>query len=317
MYHGNGISVGGSYHVYLPVNSGKRLAEHQHGKYGSTCGDISCACSYGVCGNHSRACVSLGRAEGNACFKASCGIKEPCALFSKICPLFTCALNSREKAVYIIIIAMGSYFIGIFFQLVLVIACHINGENSRSLAYANGIFSAEHEMDIACKGRYFLGSGNIFLFVEHRLIEMCAAPALGNVEIKQLGKLCRSLFGGGVSPCPERSEKSSVFIKCHDTVHHGGNAHCAVGLGANAVFLLYVRQERSIAGANAVMDIIKGICPVAVFKAVLPLVSARSYGLHLVVDKARLYSCGAKLDAQICFSVFYFFSNSHISFPFP
>ena len=188
---------------------------------------------------------------------------------------------------------------------------------ARSLADAYGIFSAEHEMDIACKGRYFLGFGNIFLFVKHRLIEMCAAPALGNVEIKQLGKLCRSLFGGGVSPCPERCEECAAFIKCHDTVHHGGNAHCAIGLGANAVLLLYVRQKRGVAGADAVMDIIKGICPVAVFKSVLPLVSARSYGLHLVVDKARLYSCGAKLNAQICLSCADLFGNSHISFPFP
>ena len=126
-------------------------------------------------------------------------------------------------------------------------------------------------MHISCKGIDISDIRNMGFFVKHRLIKMCDAPTLWDIETQKFCKLSCRLSCHGIAPCSERHKKLVILIKSHITVHHSRNAHCAVCFRINAILCLYVFCKVFIAGLYAPMDIIKRICPTAVLKAVFPL----------------------------------------------
>ena len=56
----------------------------------------------------------------------------------------------------------------------------------------------------------------MLLAVQNRLIQMCDAPALGNVEAEYLGQLGSRPAGGGVAPGTECRQLTPIAVKGED-----------------------------------------------------------------------------------------------------
>ena len=66
------------------------------------------------------------------------------------------------------------------------------------------LFSAEFPMNITRKRRKECNTSHMLLAVQNRLIEMCDAPSLRNMVVKQTCKFFACVLRDRVSPCTER-----------------------------------------------------------------------------------------------------------------
>ena len=61
-------------------------------------------------------------------------------------------------------------------------------------------------MDIACKRSQVADILDMRFLVQYRLVKVCDAPTLRNIELKKFSEFLCCLSGVGVSPCSKRDE---------------------------------------------------------------------------------------------------------------
>ncbi len=124
------------------------------------------------------------------------------------------------------------------------------------------------------------------------------APALGDVELEQIGEFLCRLSGHGVAPGAKRDEQVAVLVECHVAVHHGAEADGANGLERGVVLLKNLVAELPIALLQACPNIFEAVGPDAVFVAVFPLMASRGDRRMILADQHRLDARRAELDAK-------------------
>ena len=92
-------------------------------------------------------------------------------------------------------------------------------------------------MNIACQRAQIADIPDMGFPVQDRLVEVGNAPALGDVELEQVGEFLGGLPGHGVSPGTERDEQVGILIEGHIAVHHGAKADRANGHERGVVLL--------------------------------------------------------------------------------
>src|SRR5574344_3073160 len=112
---------------------------------------------------------------------------------------------------------------------------------------------------------------------KYRLIEMCYAPSLRDMELKQLCKVIRSFFLSVISPRSERHKLFSILVKYKVSVHHGAYPYRTDLCQRRAVFIHDIICQGCITLGETIIDLIHAVCPPAVLKPVLPIKCARRY----------------------------------------
>ena len=138
----------------------------------------------------------------------------------------------------------------------------------------------------------------MLLAVQHGLVQVGNAPALGDVEAEALCQTLRRLAGDGVAPGAEGGERFAVPVEGQVAVHHAGDAQGPHLREGHAVLLPHIPGKVRVAGLDAPVDLLQGIGPDAVLQLVLPVEAAGGRGDMALVDEHRLDPGGAELNAQ-------------------
>ena len=153
-------------------------------------------------------------------------------------------------------------------------------------------------MGIASQGGEVAHLGQVVFLVQDGLIQVAQAPALGHIELEQLGQLLGSLGGHGIAPGAEGNQQVHIGIKGQIAVHHGADAHGAdLGQG-DAILFLHVLLHVLIAVHQAMLDHLFAVGPHAVQQLVFPGVGAGSQGLEIGADQHGLDAGRTKLDTK-------------------
>ncbi|MPN43106.1 hypothetical protein SDC9_190665 [bioreactor metagenome] len=161
---------------------------------------------------------------------------------------------------------------------VIVIGPAVDGEHTGGIADSQHLLSRELPVDIARQRCQIGKAGNMLLSVENRLLQMGNAPALGNVELKQLRQLRRGLSGGGILPGAEGREQFPRLVEREVAVHHGGKAHTANGGQRYAVLPPHILRQIPITVPQAAPYFLQRIGPATVFIGAFPVVAAGGDG---------------------------------------
>src|SRR5215216_2465729 len=153
-------------------------------------------------------------------------------------------------------------------------------------------------MDTACQRSQMAYICEVRFLVQDRLIEVCSAPTLWNVELEQIREFLCCLSGHSVSPCTERDEQISILIECYIAVHHGTETDGANGLERDVVLLQNLVPKLAIAFLQAGPNIFETVCPDAVFVSVFPFIASRCNWRMILADQHRLDASRAKFDAK-------------------
>ena len=153
---------------------------------------------------------------------------------------------------------------------------------------------------IACQRGKKVQLGQMLFFVQHSLVQVGNAPALGDVEAERRSQLLGRCAGDGVAPGAERHQQFAVGIKGQVAVHHGGNANAAhLGQGA-AVFLLYIGGKGGVSTLQALPDLFQWVGPDAVVQLVFPGIIPLCQRGMLRADQHCLDAGRAEFDAESC-----------------
>lgn len=161
-----------------------------------------------------------GGADRNAWLKTSGGVQKLCALFCQ----GTGVLASHQDLGQQVFHLPGKASFrrplvkGRQHSLIICIRSAINGEHAGGISHAQHFLPGELPMDIARQGGEEADTGDVLLPVQNGLIEVRYTPALGDVELEQLGQLLRRLLGVGVAPSAEGDQQLSRLIKGHIAV---------------------------------------------------------------------------------------------------
>ena len=97
MSHSYQMSGRSGNHINFFIRSGKLFFQNDHGKYRSSCGNITCADCHTVCCNHSCSCITFRRTHRDSSFQFSCYIEKFCTFFCKNTGIFTCNKGFRHN----------------------------------------------------------------------------------------------------------------------------------------------------------------------------------------------------------------------------
>lgn len=98
----------------------------------------------------------------------------------------------------------------------------------------------------------------MLFFVQHSLVQVGNAPALGDVEAERRSQLLGRCAGDGVAPGAERHQQFAVGIKGRSRASWR-KCQCAhLGQGA-AVFLLYISGKGSVSTLQALPDLFQWV----------------------------------------------------------
>ena len=132
-------------------------------------------------------------------------------------------------------------------------------------------------------------AAHVLFPVQHRLIQVGDAPALGNVHPEQGGKLARRLLRHGVLPGAEGGEQVPVFIKGQVAVHHRGHRRAAD-------FLPVLDAADRLIEAHP--DLFHWIGPDAILQIALPGIIPGGHDPVVLINRHRLDAGGAQFDSQ-------------------
>ena len=302
MCHGAGQTVRRGDHVNLAVQLCQRLLEDDHRESAGACGDVAGADADRVRRGHAGSCVTLRRAEGNACLQSPGGIQE-------------CGAGSRQNAGSIARaedlgqdllrgpgeLPVRDLLLELFHHAGIVLLClRIDREHAGSVADTQHLLPGQLPVDEACKGRDKTDAVHMGLSVQDRLIEVGYGPALGNVEAEQLRQLLRCGAGDVVSPGAEGNQQLVLLIKSKVAVHHSADADGSELLQRDAVLLLHCRGKASVGVLQTFRDVFHAVGPDTVLKTVLPGVGADGKDFAVLVDQDTFDPCGAEFDSEIC-----------------
>ena len=300
MHHGHGHAAGGGHHVDLRINLAQRLLQHHHGKHGSTGGHIAGAHCHGVGGHHAGTGVTLGGSAGRAGFQFAGGIQQLGAFSSDIARIFAGAHHLGQNLAQLPAVALGSdLFVHQVDHLLIIIAYStINGEHTAGLAHAHGLHAGQLPVNVACQGGQVSNILHMLFAVEHGLIQVRNAPALGNVEAQQLSQFSCSRAGHGVAPGAETCQLLAVLIKGQIAMHHGGHAKAGQLGQLGAKLGLHVLLQVGISILYAGPGFLQGVGPHAVHQRILPGVVAGCDRRMIFANQHSLDTGRAQFNTQ-------------------
>ena len=129
-------------------------------------------------------------------------------------------------------------------------------------------------------------------------------PSLWNMILEQFRKLFRCLFRNRISPCPERDQKLSIFVKCHITMHHSTKSNCSKLCNLYPVLILYILHHTTITVLYASPDIFQSIGPYSIVISIFPVMTSRCHRFIFFINQDSLDPCGSKFNPKNRFSFF-------------
>jgi hypothetical protein len=112
-------------------------------------------------------------------------------------------------------------------------------------------------MDVAGEGRQVGDVLDVALAVQYRLVQVRDAPTLGDSEVEEGGELVRRFPGDVVPPGAEGGEQLPVLVQGDVPVHHPAEAAGRGPLQDDAVALLHVLRQGSVAGGDPSPDVVR------------------------------------------------------------
>ena len=292
--HGNRIAVRGRHHVDLTVNS-QRMLGHNHGEVRGARRNVARARTHGIRRNHARAGISLARRNRNSGKKRSRRVKEAGARLGQRAAGSPCGQYTRQDRTEV--------NAGLFPELVdhalIVVQCRaVDREHAGGLADAHDLLTGQLPVDITGKRCKKRDGRDVGFSIQDGLIIMRDAPALRNIEAKQLGQLFSRFAGDRVAPGTEADQLSVVLIEGQVAVHHGRNAQSADGSQRDTEFLPDTHGQICKAGLQALLYEGHGIGPDAAVILILPFEGAGCNGDMVFVNQDGLDAGRAELDAK-------------------
>ena len=222
--HGHRLAGGGRDHVDLRVDLAQGLFQHDHGEYGRASGHIARTDGHAVGGGHARARVAFRRAERNSRFQLAGGIQQLRAFFCQRTRVLARIQHLRQNLPQLPAKMQGvDLFIESIRHVAVIIQfIAVDGEHAGSVSHAQHLPARQLPVNVpGQRGQ----EGHVFdmgFFIQNSLIQMSDAPALGYVELKQLGQILGSFRRHGIAPGAERGQQLALRVKRQITVHHGG-----------------------------------------------------------------------------------------------
>ena len=305
MCHGNCITSRCCYHIDLFVWFGKCFFQNDHGKYRSTCGNITSALFYTVGRYHTGSCITFRRAHRNACFEFACRVKESRTFFSQSTCILSGNHDFRHNITKFPRESIRLYqFVKFLNHILVVIFCRgVNRKHTCRITDTKNSFSGQQTMHICFQSAHIIDVFYMLFSVQDCLIQMCNTPSLWNIILEKFHQFPGSFTGNIISPCAERYQKLSFFIKRHVAMHHGTDSKCSDAGKLHVIFFLYILHKVAVTALQTFMNIIQRICPDTVFVAVLPIIASGCDWIVFIIHQNCFDSCRSELDSKRCFVI--------------
>ena len=234
------------------MNCLQRLFQNVHRKSRGAYGNIAGALSHAIGAHHAGTCIALRRCQQCARLQISGRVQKPCPFFCQTACTAACRKYPRQDVSQLPRLLLHLFQAVKFCQHPCIIGTGslIHWEHAGSIAYAQHLLATQLPMDIACQSGKEAYFRHMRLLVQHCLIKVGNAPALGNIEAQCLGQLICRLSCNIVPPSAEWHQQLILCIKRQIAVHHGTDAHCTDFLKPDAVFFLHAGSHRPVAGLN-------------------------------------------------------------------
>ena len=300
MCHGNRVSCRSGNHVDFFIRFGKCLLQDDHGKYGSSCGNISGTPADTVCGNHTGSCVSLRRTHRDSSFQLSTYIQKLCAFLSKNSCILTCHQSFRHNIAKLPweTIRRNQFIELLNHLLVIVLRFTVDWEHTCRITDTKNSFSGEFPMHIGFQSGDIIDIFYMLLTVKDCLIQVCDAPSLRDIVMEKLCQLLRGFSCDVVSPGTERNHQLSLFIKRHIAMHHGTDTKRTYACKLHSIFFLNIFFHILVTALETFPDLLQAVCPDTIHILVLPFIGSGCDGLVLIVHQNCLDPCGTKLNTK-------------------
>ena len=303
MSHSYQMSGRSGNHVDFFIRSGEFFFQNDHGKYRSSCGNVTCTNCNTVCGNHTCSCITFRRAHRDSCFQFTCHIQKFRTFFCKNAGIFPCNKSFRHNVTKFPRESVRCYqfieFINHF--LIIICFCCVNREHTRRITDSKNSLTCQFPVYISLQSCDIVNIFYMFFTVKDRLIQMSNAPSLRNVVVEQFHQFLAGFSCNVVSPCTEWYKKFSFFVKWHISMHHGADAKCTYGFQFYVIFCFYILCHILIAVLDTCPDIIQTVCPDTVFITVFPFMCTGCDWLIFVIYKYCFDSGRTKFNTKRCF----------------
>ncbi|MPM88608.1 hypothetical protein SDC9_135712 [bioreactor metagenome] len=232
--------VGRRHDIDLRIGARQRLFHDRHQEDRRAGGYIARAGSDAVGGNHAGLGVTLGRAERGARFQIALGIKQRRAFPCQPPGYIPCLQHPGQDGPQVKIQrpALRQGIKQREFLFVIPLPLLIQREHAGGLAGAQHLFAREPQVGIALQRGQEGDILHMLFLIENSLIQVRHAPALGDVEMEQVGQFGGRLPGAGVAPGAESGQLPALFVKGQVAVHHRGYADAGQFTWHHAVALL-------------------------------------------------------------------------------
>ncbi len=102
------------------------------------------------------------------------------------------------------------------------------------------LLSCQFTMDIGLQSSHVINIFYMLFTFQDCLIQMCDTPSLRDIVMEKLRQFFRSFSCDIVSPCTERHNKISIFVKRHISMHHGTESNSSNLGKLHTIFFLHV-----------------------------------------------------------------------------
>ena len=298
--HGDRRAVGGRDHVDFRVDSGQRLFQDDHGKNAGTCADIAGARGDTVCCHHAGAGVALRWAERYAGLQRAGGIEPLRPLDGQHTGVLACGQNGRQQFDKIHGAALLVCQRVKFCKHCGVIPAGgaVDREHAAGIALAQHLAPGQLPVYIACQRGEKVQLRQVWLAVQHGLVQVRYAPALRDVEPERRGQFFCCRAGHRVAPCAERYQQFARSIKRQIPMHHSRNANAPHRGQRLAALGQHIRSQCRVGSLHTLPDFLQRVGPDAVFQPVLPGKIALSHRLAGIAHKHSFDAGGTQLNAE-------------------
>ena len=140
------------------------------------------------------------------------------------------------------------------------------------------------------------------------------APALRNIETKQLGQLIGGLFGHRIAPGAERSQQIAFTVKRKISVHHAGKTNRGKTGQLFSIRFFHLFTQLAVTILNTSPCVFQPVGPDTVFQPVFPVMAAGSNRSMIAADQYRFDTGGPQFNSECGFfqtDVFFYLFDVH------
>ena len=239
----------GGHHIDLPMDI-EGFIGHNHGKIRGSGADIARAKTHRIGGRHAGSRVALTGRHRNSGFERPARVEESGSRGSEDSAAFSRDKNLRQDGAQVNPcqhLELADHI------LIIVQLFAVDGKHARGLADAHKLLPGEPPVDIARECREEGDVLHMLFTVQDGLVQMGDAPALRDIEVKQLCQLRCRFVSDRIAPGAKLCQLSSLSVKGQIAVHHSGYADGAHGGELRVVPCLDIRLEACKAGLKAGM----------------------------------------------------------------